>query len=214
MTQATQTQAGLSPHWPESLSEILQIFGPLNDKEFRTLTNLILLGSGLVNNSFNFPNTVYQKINQELRGKSIHYNLKLDKWVTNNNEYSELESNQKRNEILVNWKGSTFGKGQEILYILIDNRCLSDLIIKKSTKHFIKIGKTSQKLQCRIKDLNTGNPYGARPIITFKLDNAFMLERRLQNNLNKFNVKSNYANNKEWFYVESETLIASIEKNL
>ena len=214
MIQESPTQVGFNTSWPGSLSEILQIFGPLNDQEFRNIINLMLLGGGIINKSFNFPNTVYQKINQELRDKSIHYNLKSNKWITNNYEYSELHSSQKRNEILVNWKGSTFGKGQEILYILIDNRCLSDLIIKKSTKHFIKIGKTSQKLQNRIRDLNTGNPYGLRPIITLKLDNALVLERRIQNDLNKFNVKSNYANNQEWFYVESETLIASLVKNL
>ena len=97
---------------------------------------------------------------------------------------------------------------------MIDNRCLSDLIIKKSVKHFIKIGKTHQKLKSRIKDLNTGNPFGVRPIVTLRLDNPNQLEKLLQNDLENYNVTSNYANNQEWFYVETETLIASIEKNL
>jgi len=214
MSQLIETQARLTPSWPASLSEILQIFGPLNDKEFRTIANLILLGGGVVKRNFNFPDFIYQKINQELRDSRIQYNINLNQWVSNSGEYSAEESNEKKNNILVNWRGSEFGKGLNSLYILIDNRCLSDLIIKKSVKHFIKIGKTHQKLKSRIKDLNTGNPFGVRPIVTLRLDNPNQLEKLLQNDLENYNVTSNYANNQEWFYVETETLIASIEKNL
>lgn len=214
MQQLIEEQASLTPSWPASLSEILQIFGPLNDKEFRTIINLILLGGGVVKRNFNFPDVVYQKINQELRDSQIQFNLNLNKWVSNSRKYSVEESNEKKNNLLFNWCGSEFGKGENSLYILIDNRCLSNLIIKKSVKHFIKIGKTNQKLKSRIKDLNTGNPFGVRPIVTLKLDKPRQLEKLLQNDLKNYNVTNNYANNQEWFYVETEILIASLEKNL
>ena len=87
MSQLIETQARLTPSWPASLSEILQIFGPLNDKEFRTIANLILLGGGVVKRNFNFPDFIYQKINQELRDSRIQYNINLNQRVSNSGEY-------------------------------------------------------------------------------------------------------------------------------
>lgn len=214
MQQLTKTLASSSPSWPASFSEILQIFGPLEDYEFRRIANLIFLGSGIINRKFNFSEIIYQKICQEINDSQIQFNFKLNKWISNNSEYSEDITNFKKNYILDNWNGSLFGKGEKLLYVLIDNRCLYDLIMKKSTKHFVKIGKTNQKLTSRIKDLNTGNPFGVRPIVSFNLDNPMVVEKNLHKDLNNYKMINKYAKNQEWFYVDSETLIATLEKNL
>jgi hypothetical protein len=212
MTQLTIAQAGLTPSWPASISEILQIFGPLNDKEFRAVTNLIYLGGGIVNRKFDFPNTIYKKINQELQTNQIQFNVRSQKWISNNEPYTEYRVNEKKNLLLTNWNGSTYGTGKNSLYILIDNRCIYDLVMEKNTKHFIKIGKTNQKLSSRLKDLNTGNPYGIRPILTIKLDEPYSAEKKLHSDLKIYNVVSKYVNNQEWFYLDSETLLKSLEE--
>lgn len=74
----------------------------------------------------------------------------------------------------------------------------------------IKVGRTSQPLENRRRQLNTGNPYRLEVVAAWKVNNEVLGERAahkyLDDDKNYVRAKPQYGGGKEWFIVKYDDL--------
>ena len=83
--------------------------------------------------------------------------------------------------------------------------------------NLIKVGRTSQTLEDRRRELNTGNPYRLEIVAAWQVDNEVAAEKTAHNYLddgrrkNYVRAKPEYGGGSEWFIVKNGNLEEAYE---